>query len=74
MSKTSLVLKKLRVRSLIDTVNPIPAGPSLVSGSSIRQSYRAQIYRLYSPPSPHVNDTTVVKNVSQYLYPAYINK
>ena len=46
-------------RSLFDTVYPIPAGSSLVSGSSGRQSYRAKTYRLYSPPSPQGNVATV---------------
>ena len=42
-------------RSLFDTVYPIPAGFSLASGSSGRQSYWAKTYHLSSSPSPQVN-------------------
>ena len=49
------------VSDVFDTVYPIPAGSSPVSGSSGRESYQAKIYRLHSPLTCQDNVTTVLR-------------
>ena len=47
--------------AVFDTVYPIPAGSSPVSGSSGRESYQAKIYRLHSALTCQDNVTTVLR-------------